>query len=181
MGWILLGVALILGLSVVVISNGLAKASNHILSAWAQIDVQLRRRHDLIPELVETVQGCATHEGEALEALTQARRGALASVGVAEQARAENAVTSTLKSLFARSEASPELRADQGFLALQEELSGIEGRIAFARQFFNDTVLRYNTKIESFPSMLVARPLRLRAREYFEADPTSQGPVQVDL
>lgn len=86
-------------------------------------------------------------------ALTQARRAALASVGV----------------------------ADQGFLALQEELSGIEGRIAFARQFFNDTVLRYNTKIESFPSMLVARPLRLRAREYFEADPTLQGPVQVDL
>jgi LemA protein len=181
MGWIVLGVVVVLGLYVVMLYNGLVKVRNRIENAWAQIDVQLRRRHDLIPNLVETVQGYATHEREALEAVTQARSAAIGTGGVADQARAENVVTSALKSLFAVSEAYPELKANQSFLALQEELSGTEGRIAYARQFYNDTVFRYNTKIESFPSLLIARPLQFRAREYFEADDTSRGPVQVDF
>ena len=180
-GWILLGVVMVLGVFAVVLYNGLVKLRNRIENAWAQIDVQLRRRHDLIPNLVETVQGYATHEREALEAVTSARNAATGAGGVAEQARAENGITSALKSLFAVSEAYPELKANQSFLALQEELSGTEGRITYARQFYNDTVFRYNTKIESFPALLIARPLQFRAREYFEADDTSRGPVQVDF
>lgn len=180
-GWMILGVVVLLGLAVVVLYNGLVKVRNRIESAWAQIDVQLRRRQDLIPNLVETVRGDATNEGQALEAVTRARSIAIGAGGVAEQARAEKVVSSALQSLFAVSEAYPELKADQGFLALQEELSGTEGRISYARQFYNDTVFRYNSKIESFPSLLVARPLQFRAREYFEADDTSRGPVQVDV
>ena len=180
-GWILLGVVVLVGLYAVILYNGLVKLRNRIENAWAQIDVQLRRRHDLIPNLVETVQGYATHEREALEAVIQARNAATGAGGVAEQARAENGITTALKSLFAVSEAYPELKANQSFLALQEELSGTEGRITYARQFYNDTVFRYNTKIESFPALLIARPLQFRAREYFAADDTSRGPVQVDF
>ena len=179
--WIVLVVVVALGLYAVVLYNGLVKVRNRIENAWAQIDVQLRRRHDLIPNLVETVQGYATHERETLEAVTEARDTAVGAAGVAEQARAENSITSALRSLFALSEAYPELKANSSFLALQEELTATEGRIAYARQFYNDTVFRYNTKIQSFPAMLLARPLQFRAREYFEAGDTSRGPVQVDL
>ncbi len=182
-GWILLGivVALALALGVVVLYNGLVTRRNRIEAAWAQIDVQLRRRSELIPNLVETVKGYVTHERETLEAVTRARAAAIDAGGVAEQARAENAVTTALKSLFAVAEAYPDLKANQGFLSLQEELSGTEGRIAYARQFYNDTVLGYNTRIQSFPSLLIARLLRFKEREYFEADDTSRGPVQVDF
>jgi LemA protein len=180
-GWILLGVVVALGLGLVVLYNGLVKRRNRIEAAWAQIDVQLRRRHDLIPNLVETVQGYATHEGDTLEAVTRARAAAIVTGGVAEQARAENVITTALRSLFGVAEAYPDLKANQGFLALQEELSGTEGRIAYARQFYNDTVLDYNNRLQSFPSLLVAGPLRFREREYFEADDAARGPVQVDF
>lgn len=180
-GWILLGAVVLLGVYAVMLYNRLVKRRNRIENAWAQIDVQLRRRHDLIPNLVETVQGYATHEREALEAVTQARDAATAAGGVAEQARAENGITMALKTLFAVSEAYPELKGNQSFLALQEELSATEGRITYARQFYNDTVFRYNATIESFPALLIARPLQFRAREYFEGDDTSRGPVPVDF
>ncbi len=180
-GWILLGIVVVVALYAVVLFNGLIKLRNRIENAWAQIDVQLRRRHDLIPNLVETVKGYATHERDTLEAVTQARTAAMGAGGVAEQAKAENMITSALKSLFAVSEAYPELKANQGFLGLQEELSGTEGRIAYARQFYNDTVFRYNTRIQSFPSLAIAGPLQFKQREYFEADDTSRGPVQVDF
>lgn len=180
-GWILLGVVVVLAVYVVALYNGLIKLRNRIENAWAQIDVQLRRRYDLIPNLVETVKGYATHERDTLEAVIRARSAAIDAGGVAEQARAENMITDALKSLFAVSEAYPDLKANQSFLSLQEELSGTEGRIAYARQFYNDTVFRYNTKIQSFPSMLIAGPLQFRPREYFEADDASRGPVQVDL
>ena len=179
--WILLGIVVLLGVYAVILYNGLIKLRNRIENAWAQIDVQLRRRYDLIPNLVETVKAYATHERETLESVTRARAAAINAGSVGEQAQAENMVTSALKSLFAVSEAYPELKANQNFLQLQEELSGTEGRISYARQFYNDTVFRYNTKIQSFPALLIAGPLQFRPREYFEADDTSRGPVQVEF
>ncbi len=179
--WILLGIVVLLGVYAVVVYNGLIKLRNRIENAWAQIDVQLRRRYDLIPNLVETVKAYATHEKETLESVTRARAAAINAGSVGEQAQAENMVTSALKSLFAVSEAYPDLKANQNFLQLQEELSGTEGRISYARQFYNDTVFRYNTKIQSFPALLIAGPLQFRPREYFEADDTSRGPVQVEF
>ncbi|MBW3644801.1 MAG: LemA family protein [Actinobacteria bacterium] len=179
--WILLGIVVLLGVYAVVLYNGLIKLRNRIENAWAQIDVQLRRRYDLIPNLVETVKAYATHERETLESVTRARAAAINAGSVGEQAQAENMVTSALKSLFAVSEAYPDLKANQNFLQLQEELSGTEGRISYARQFYNDTVFRYNTKIQSFPALLIAGPLQFRPREYFEADDTSRGPVQVEF
>ena len=179
--FILLGIVVLLGVYAVVLYNGLIKLRNRIENAWAQIDVQLRRRYDLIPNLVETVKAYATHEQETLESVTRARAAAINAGSVGEQAQAENMVTSALKSLFAVSEAYPDLKANQNFLQLQEELSGTEGRISYARQFYNDTVFRYNTKIQSFPALLIAGPLQFRPREYFEADDTSRGPVQVEF
>src|SRR5688572_16457305 len=147
--------------------------------ALGGIDVQLTRRADLIPNLVETVKGYAAHEKGVFEEVTRARAAAIGAEGVAQQAQAENMVTSALKSLFAVAEAYPDLKANQNFLALQEELSGTEGRIAYARQFYNDSVQAYNTKIQSVPSNVIARSFGFTEREYFEADDTSRGPVSV--
>ncbi len=179
--WILLGLGVVLMVYVVALYNGLVKLRNRIERAWAQIDVQLRRRYDLIPNLIETVNGYAAHERDTIEAVTRARAAALDAGGVAEQAKADDELSSALKSLFAVSEAYPDLEANQAFLQLQEELSATEGRIAYARQFYNDTVFRYNTSIQSFPSLVLAGPLQFRPREYFEADGSARGPVQVDF
>src|SRR5215211_881653 len=159
--------------------NGLVKLKNRIEAAWAQIDVQLKRRHDLIPNLVETVKGYASHERETLEAVIEARNRAMTASGPAQAAQGENQVNQALGRLFALSEAYPELKANQGFVHLQEELTASEDKIAYARQFYNDSVFRYNAKIQSFPANLYAGPRGLRPREYFEADDESRGPVQV--
>ena len=177
--WIVLAVLVVVLLWVVFAFNGLVRLRNRIDAAWAQIDVQLRRRYDLIPNLVETVKGYAAHERETFESVTQARANAINAQGVAQQAQAENQITNALKSLFAVAEAYPELKANQNFLALQEELTGTEGRIAYARQFYNDEVQRLNTRIQSFPTVLLARAFGFTARDYFEADDTSRGPVSV--
>jgi len=173
-------VALVL-LYVIVTYNGLVRLRNRIQNAWAQIDVQLRRRYDLIPNLVETVKGYATHEKGTFEAVTQARADAINAQGPAAQAQAENMISGALKSLFAVSEAYPDLKANQNFLSLQEELSGTEGRISYARQYYNDAVLRLNTKIQSFPSNILAGMFGFKEHEYFEADDTSRGPVSVQF
>ena len=165
----------------VVMYNGLVKLRNKVESAWAQIDVQLKRRYDLIPNLVETVKAYAAHERETFEAVIQARNMAMAPHGPAEQAQAENMISGALKSLFALSEAYPDLKANQNFSQLQEELSGTEGRIAYARQFYNDTVYKYNTKIQSFPGVVIAPRFGFVEREYFEADDESRGPVKVEF
>jgi LemA protein len=178
---VLIAVAVLLLLYVIVTYNGLVKLRNRIQNAWAQIDVQLRRRYDLIPNLVETVKGYAKHERDTLEAVTQARANAINAQGPADQARAENMITGALKSLFAVSEAYPDLKANQNFLSLQEELSGTEGRISYARQYYNDAVLRMNTKIQSFPSNILANMFGFKEHEYFEADDTSRGPVSVQF
>ena len=178
---ILIAVAVLLLLYVIVTYNGLVRLRNRIQNAWAQIDVQLNRRYDLIPNLVETVKGYAAHEKGTFEADTQARANAINAQGPVEQAKAENMITGALKSLFAVSEAYPDLKANQNFLALQEELSGTEGRISYARQYYNDAVLRLNTKIQSFPSNILAGMFGFKEHEYFEADDTSRGPVSVQF
>lgn len=179
--WIVLAIVVVLGVYVMVTYNGLVSLRNKIENAWAQIDVQLKRRYDLIPNLVETVKGYATHERETLEAVVEARNMAMHAQGPHDQAQAENMISGALKSVFALSEAYPDLKANASFLNLQEELTGTEGRIAYARQYYNDTVFRYNTKIQSFPANLLATQFRFTEREYFEADDGARGPVAVDF
>jgi LemA protein len=179
--WIVLGLLVLVGLYLMFLYNGLVRLRNRIEAAWAQIDVQLRRRYDLIPNLVETVKGYATHERDTLDSVTRARAAAESASGPADQAAKENVLTQSLRSLFAVSEAYPDLKANQNFAQLQEELSATEGRIAYARQYYNDAVQRYNTKIQSFPAVLLAGALRFQEREYFEADGESRGPVNVSF
>ncbi len=178
---IVIGLVVVVGLWVMVTYNGLVNLRNRIENAWAQIDVQLKRRYDLIPNLVETVKGYAAHEKETLDAVIRARNVAMSASGPHDQAQAENMISGALKSIFALSEAYPDLKANQNFLALQEELTGTEGRIAYARQFYNDTVVRYNTKIQSFPANLLAPRFHFVEREYYEVDDASRGNVQVDF
>ncbi|HVV37957.1 MAG TPA: LemA family protein [Acidimicrobiales bacterium] len=172
-------VVLIIGFIVMGMYNRLVRLRNRIENAWSQIDVQLQRRHDLIPNLVETVKGYAAHEKSVLEGVTQARANAISAQGPADKAAAENVLSGALKSLFAVSEAYPDLKANQNFLSLQEELTASEDKVAYARQFYNDTVRSYNTSIQSFPSNVIAKQFGFTAREYFEAGDESRGPVQV--
>lgn len=162
------GLALAGVLWVIATYNGLVRLRNQLENAWAQIDVQLKRRYDLIPNLVETVKGYAKHERETLEKVIQARNFAMNAKGVGERAQAENILTSTLKSLFAVSEAYPDLKANQNFLRLQEELTSTENKIAFARQFYNDSVQGFNTRLQTFPTNLVAGLFGFARREFFE-------------
>ena len=162
--------------------NRLVKLRNRVEAGWSQIDVQLKRRYDLIPNLVETVKGYAAHERETFEAVTQARQQAVKATGVAEQAQAENVLTQALRQLFAVAEAYPDLKANQNFLALQEELTGTEGRIAFARQFYNEQALNYDNARESFPGNIFAGTFNFEAKPYFEVeDVASREPVRVDF
>jgi LemA protein len=179
--WIIVAVVVLAGIYALVTYNGLVSMRNRIENAWAQIDVQLKRRYDLIPNLVETVKGYASHERETLEAVVQARNTAMTAQGPQDQAAAENMITGALKSVFALSEAYPDLKANQNFLNLQEELTGTEGRIAYARQFYNDSVFAYNTKIQSVPSNVIAKQFNFAEREYFEVDDVARGNVQVDF
>ncbi|MFM8944461.1 MAG: LemA family protein [Actinomycetota bacterium] len=150
-------------------------------NGWSQIDVQLRRRHDLIPNLVETVKGYAAHERELFERVTVARTRGVDARSVGDQADAERAIGAGLRQLFAVAEAYPALKADASFLALQEELSGTESKIAYARQFYNDQVMRLNTRIQSFPSTVIARMFGFTEREFFEIDDDARGPVAVSF
>jgi LemA protein len=157
---------------VIVIYNRLVKDRNRVDNAWHQIDVQLKRRYDLIPNLVETVKGYATHEREVFEKVTQARNMGINAQTVGEQAQAENMISGALKSLFAVAEAYPDLKANQNFLMLQEELAGTESKIAFARQFYNDSVMSYDTDRQKFPANIIAGMFSgtFTAREYFEIE-----------
>jgi LemA protein len=177
--WVAVAILVLLALYVVLAYNGFVRLRNRIEGAWSQIDVQLQRRHDLIPNLVETVKGYAEHERGVFDEVTRARAEAVNARGPAQQAQAENAVTEALRSLFAVAEAYPDLKANENFLALQEELAGTEGRIAHARQHYNDSVQSYNTKLQSFPSNAVGRAFSFTEREYFEAVDIGRGPVSV--
>ena len=159
--------------------NGLVSRRVRVDGAWSQIDVQLKRRHDLIPNLVETVKGYAAHERGTFDSVTQARANAINAQGPAQQAQAENALTGALKSLFAVAEAYPDLKANQNFLNLQEEITSAEDRIAYARQFYNDSVVSYNTRIQQFPYVMLANMFKFQSRELFDAAPEDTEPVQV--
>ncbi len=150
--------------------NGLVRKRNQVENGWSQIDVQLKRRRDLIPNLVETVKGYAAHERETLDAVIRARNAAATPHSPAEQAEAENVLSGALRQLFALGEAYPDLKANQNFLELQEELTATEGRIAYARQFYNDAVLAYNNGIEQFPTVIIAKAFNFDRREYFQVD-----------
>jgi len=160
------------------IYNGLVGKRVETQNAWSQIDVQLKRRYDLIPNLVETVKGYASHEKETLERVIQARNAAMNARGVAEQAQAENALSGTLKTLFAVAESYPDLKANQNFLALQEELTATENRIGFARQHYNDVVSNYNTSLQTFPSNVLGGMFGFRAAEFFKLDAAEAAAVQ---
>jgi len=162
--------------------NGLIRRRNQIENAWSQIDVQLKRRLDLIPNLVETVKGYAAHERETLDAVIRARNSAIAAPDTpAAQSSAQGEITGALNRLFALGEAYPDLKANQNFLALQEELTATEGRVAYARQFYNDSVLDYNNKLQQFPTMIYARMLKFERREYFEADEAARTVPTVEF
>lgn len=179
-GIIFVGVIAIVA-AVIAMYNRLVTLRNRVDNAWSQIDVQLRRRYDLIPNLVETVKGYASHEKETFDRVTQARAAAINAGNVHDQAEAENMLTGTLKSLFAVAEAYPELKANQNFMMLQEELSGTESKIAYARQFYNDSVMTFNTMIQKFPQNLIAGMLGFTEREYFEIEEAAAEPVKVEF
>lgn len=163
-------IVVVVALAVIALYNRLIVLRNRVDNAWAQIDVQLKRRYDLIPNIVETVKGYASHEKGTFEAVIQARSAAMGASGVAAQGEAENMLTGALKSLFALAEAYPDLKANQNFIQLQDELTGTEGKIAYARQFYNDSVMSFNTAIQSFPANLLAGLFGFVAREYFEVE-----------
>jgi LemA protein len=179
--WIVIGIVALVVVWAVLAFNRLISFRNRVDNGWSQIDVQLRRRYDLIPNLVETVQGYAAHEREVFETVAEARTRAMGATGVADQAQAENAVTAGLGKLLAVVENYPDLKANQSFLALQEELTGTESKIAYARQFYNDQVMRLNTAIQSFPSNVIAGGFHFTPREFFDIEEPARGPVQVDL
>jgi len=179
--WIVLGIVAVVLLAAVWIYNRLVTLRTRVDNGWSQIDVQLRRRADLIPNLVETVKGYAAHERELFERITEARARSLGATGVADQADAENQVSTGLRQLLAVVENYPDLKANQNFLALQEELIGTESKIAYARQFYNDQVMRSNTLIQSFPSSIIARAFGFQERPFFEIEEGTRGPVQVEL
>jgi LemA protein len=181
----LLLLLIIVGVVVVVfigIYNSLVTLRNRCDNAWSQVDVQLRRRYDLIPNLVETVKGYAKHEREVFEKVTQARAAAAGAQGVREQAQADNMLTGALKTLFAVAENYPELKANQNFLMLQEELAGTESKVAYARQFYNDTVMKFNMKQQVFPSNIVAGMFGFKPKDYFQIEEeVARGPVKVSF
>jgi len=162
--------------------NSLVTLRNRCDNAWSQVDVQLRRRYDLIPNLVETVKGYAKHEREVFEKVTQARAAAIGAQTVKDQGQAENMLSGALKSLFAVAENYPELKANQNFLLLQEELSGTESKIAYARQFYNDQVMKFNMKQQVFPSNIIAGMFGFKIKEYFEiGEAEARAPVKVSF
>ena len=167
-GWIVLGVIVVIVLAVIMIYNGLVAMRQRVNQSFADIDVQLKQRHDLIPNLVETVKGYAAHERGTLEAVIQARNTAMAAQGPAQQAAAENMLTGALRQMFALSEAYPDLKANQNFQQLQAEITDVENKIAAARRFFNNSVQEYNSGIQQFPAVLFAGSFGFGPKEFFD-------------
>lgn len=176
----MIGLYILVGIIVLVIFwwigtyNTLVVLKNRIDAAWGQIDVQLKRRYDLIPNLVETVKGYASHEKETFERVIKARNAGMSAGNVKDQAEAENMLTGALKSIFALAEAYPQLKANENFKLLQEELAGTESKIAYARQHYNDMVMLYNTKIQQFPASIVAGASGFNQRDFFEVEDSAQ-------
>jgi Uncharacterized conserved protein len=168
---IYLSVLAVVGLFVISLYNGLVRSRNEVKNAWSAIDVQLKRRHDLIPNFIEAVKGYATHERQTLDAVTKARQEAVTSSGGVEaRAKAENALSASLRSLFALAEAYPNLKANESFMTMQKELAATENKIGFARQYYNDTALRYNNRVETFPGNIVAGMFNFRVEPFFQLE-----------
>ena len=178
---VLLGVVVLAGLVLLGIYNGLVRSRVRAREAWSGIDVQLKRRASLIPNLVETVKGYAAHEKQVLENVTRARAMLEQAGGAAQAAQADNVLTGALRSLFAVSENYPQLRANENFLALQQELSDVEEKIAFARQFYNRNVMQFNTRIQVFPSVIIANMFNFERFDFFEAEETAREDIQVSF
>lgn len=179
MWWIVVVVVGVILLLIWATYNSLITAKFRVGEAFSQIDVQLKRRTDLIPNLVETVKGYAKHEKELLEEVTKARTSLMKATGIPEKAKANNALAETLKSLFAVSENYPNLKANENFLELQEELSDTENKIAYARQFYNSTVMDYNTKLAVFPTMIFGNMLGFKEADFFAATEEEKKEVKV--
>lgn len=178
--WILLAIVVVVGLWLMATYNGLIQLRNQTDEAWSDIDVQLKRRYDLIPNLVNTVKGYATHESGVFQQVSEARSAALNAKSLPDKAMAENALTNTLRSLFAVSEAYPDLKANQNFLKLQDELSDTENKIQASRRFYNGNVRDLNTKIQVFPTNMIAGMLGFTKREFFElSNATERENVEV--
>ncbi|MBI4739400.1 LemA family protein [Candidatus Woesearchaeota archaeon] len=171
----------VLALFVIFLYNSLIRLRNQVRNAWAQIDVQLKRRTDLIPNLVESVKGYMKHEKGVLENVTKARTAFLNAETMGKKAKASNMLSDTLKSLFAVSENYPQLKANENFLQLQEELTGTENKIAYARQSYNDMVMEFNTKIQKFPNNMIARQLNFTQEQMFEAAAEEKKNVKVSF
>lgn len=177
--WILLGIVLVLGFFVWTLYNGLVRGRMRVKESWSGIDVQLKRRSNLIPNLVESVKGYATHEKSVFENVTKARSALMTAGNAGEAAQADNMLTGALKSLFAVAENYPQLRATENFKHLQEELTDTETKIAASRQFYNTNVLDYNTKIKVFPNVLLAGTFGFGPETFFKADEGAKEPVKV--
>ncbi len=178
-GVVIIIIAAVVVLFVVLLFNSLIRLKNQVKNAWAQIDVQLKRRADLIPNLVQTVKGYAKHERKVFTDVTKARSGLMKATTVQGKAKADNMLTDTLKSLFAVAENYPQLKANENFLQLQEELTGTENKVAYARQFYNDIVMKFNTKIQTFPNNVFANMLGFKAETSFEATAAEKKNVKV--
>ncbi len=174
-------ILLVIVLLIIYYYNSLVRLRNQVKNAWSQIDVQLKKRFDLIPNLVETVKGYAKHEKQVFTEITKARTSMIQAKDIKSKARAENQLAGALKTLFAVSENYPDLKASQNFIQLQEELSGIETKIAYARQFYNDIVLRFNNKIQTFPTNIIAKIFNFKPSDFFEAEEKEKKNVKVSF
>ena len=179
--WLIIVIVAVVLLLIVYIYNSLIKLRVRVKNAWAQIDVQLKRRADLIPNLVNAVKGYMKHEKGVLTEVTKARTALMQAGGVKDKAKAENMLEGALKSLFAVAENYPDLKASQNFMQLQEELSGTESKIAYARQHYNDVVMAFNNKIQTFPNNAFAKMLSFKEEESFEATSAEKKNVKVEL
>ncbi len=179
---IILAVIIVIAVVIIALYNGLVQAKLRVDNAWSQIDVQLQRRFDLIPNFIETVKGYMTHEKETFEKITELRSSWSDNASVAEKASLDNQLSTTLKSIMAISENYPDLKANQNFSELSEELRNTENKISFSRQFYNDTVTTYNTKLEVFPSNLIANMFNFKPRELFQTESSeARKNVKVDF
>ncbi len=180
--WVITAIIIgVLILFVILLYNSLIRLRNQVKNAWAQIDVQLKRRNDLIPNLVETVKGYMKHEKSVLENITKARASMMSAKTLQTKAKASNMLSDTLKSLFAVSENYPQLKANENFMQLQEEISGTENKIAYSRQYYNDIVMKFNIKIQTFPNNVFARILNFTKEQLFEATAEERKNVKVEF
>jgi len=178
---VIAGIIVIAGFAIIAVYNSLVRERNRVKNAWSQIDVQIKRRYDLIPNLVEIVKDYMSYEQETLTRVIEARNFAMGAKGVKQQAEAENMLSGTLKSLFAVMENYPQLKANENVMKLQEELTSTENKISYSRQFYNDSVMQFNTMVETFPNSIIAGIFNFRQMEFFVIPETEKQNVKVDL